>query len=93
MSDEKINPAGGLVAAFAVGALVGAGIALLYAPHSGRETRDLLVRKTRAVKETASNALHEAGGMVRHKKDQILAIVEAGKDAMENEGGKSRKAG
>ena len=96
MSDEitnkSANPAVRFVAAFAVGALVGAGIALLYAPQSGQKTRDLLARKANDVKAKVGHALDEAGDMVRHKKDQILAVVEAGKEAMENEGGKQRKA-
>lgn len=92
MSDENTNQVGGIVAAFAVGALVGAGIALLYAPQSGRDTRELLARKTRELKERTGEVLDDAKEMVRGKRDQILAAVEAGKDAMENEGGKQRKA-
>ena len=92
MSDENSNQVGTIVAAFAVGALVGAGIALLYAPQSGRETRDLLAKKTRELKEKAGDTLADAKEMFRGKKDQILAAVEAGKEAMENEGGKSRKS-
>jgi gas vesicle protein len=80
------------MAAFAVGALVGAGIALLYAPQSGRETRELLAQKTRELKDKAADALDGAKEMVQGKKNQILAAVEAGKEAMENEGGKQRKA-
>jgi gas vesicle protein len=92
MSDENTNQVGGIVTAFAVGALVGAGIALLYAPQSGRDTRELLARKTRELKDRAGEALDDAKEMVRGKRDQILAAVEAGKEAMENEGGKQRKA-
>jgi hypothetical protein len=36
--------------------------------------------------------MDDAKEMVRGKRDQILAAVEAGKDAMENEGGRQRKA-
>ena len=92
MSEENSGQVGGIVAAFAVGALLGAGIALLYAPQSGQETRELLARKTRELKDKAGSALDDAKEMVRGKKDQVLAAVEAGKDAMENEGGKLRKA-
>ena len=92
MSDENTNQVGGIMAAFAVGALVGAGIALLYAPQSGRETRELLAQKTRELKDKAADALDGAKEMVQGKKNQILAAVEAGKEAMENEGGKQRKA-
>ena len=92
MSDENSSPVGGMVTAFAVGALVGAGIALLVAPQSGKETRDLLARKTRELKDRAGDALDDAKQMVRGHKAQIVAAVEAGKEAMENEGGKQRKA-
>ena len=92
MSDENSNQVGGIVTAFAVGALVGAGIALLYAPQSGQETRDLLARRANELKDKAGDVLDDAKEMVRGKKAQILAAVEAGKDAMENEGSKQRKA-
>jgi gas vesicle protein len=50
----------GVFLAFAAGAAVGAGIALLYAPKSGKETRELLSRKTRDLKEAAGNAMGRA---------------------------------
>ena len=90
MSDENSSPVGGIVAAFAVGALVGAGIALLYAPQSGKKTRDLLARKTNELKDNAESMLDDAKEMVRGKKAQFMAAVEAGKEAMETEG--KRKA-
>lgn len=80
---------GGLVAAFALGALAGATLALLFAPRSGRETRELLVRKTRELKEKAGDALDDAKEIVRGKKAQIVAAVEAGREAMEEEAAKS----
>lgn len=40
-----------------VGAALGAGVALLFAPCSGRETRGWLTRKTRDAKHQTSNAL------------------------------------
>lgn len=81
------------MAAFAIGALAGAGLALLFAPRSGRETRELLVRKTRELKEKAGEALDDAKEVVRGKKAQIIAAVEAGKEAMENEGGSPHNSG
>jgi len=36
---------------FAVGALIGAGIALLYAPQSGKETRKLLAQKANLLRD------------------------------------------
>jgi gas vesicle protein len=92
MSDESSSPVGGIVAAFAVGALVGAGVALLYAPQSGKKTRELLARKAGELKDHAEDALDDAKEMVRGKKAQIIAAVEAGKEAIEHEGGKHRRS-
>jgi gas vesicle protein len=92
MSDESTNQVGGIVAAFAVGALVGARIALLYAPQSGRETRELLARKTRELKEKAGDKLDETKEMFRAKKAEIVAAVEAGKEAIREERAKQSKA-
>ena len=51
MSDNnESSHAGGYLAAFAIGALVGTGAALLYAPRSGKETRKLLAKKGRELK-------------------------------------------
>ena len=40
-----------LMVASAVGAVVGAGLALLFAPLSGRESRDWIARRTRDLTE------------------------------------------
>jgi predicted Zn-dependent protease len=56
MSDSNSN-FGNCVTAFAIGGLVGAGIALLLAPRSGRETRALLSEKSRELADAAGTAL------------------------------------
>ena len=40
---------------FVMGAAVGASVALLYAPHTGRDTRRLIARKTREGKEAVAD--------------------------------------
>jgi len=45
---------------FLIGAAVGAGVALLYAPQSGKETRRYLAKKTGAARE----ALAETGEQI-----------------------------
>jgi len=75
MSDSNSAQFGNLVTAFAIGGLVGAGIALLLAPQSGKETRDLLSRKSRELSERAGNALNEAKDSVRTKSAPIIAAV------------------
>ena len=92
MSDESTSQVGGIVAAFAVGALVGAGVALLYAPQSGKETRDLLAKKGHELKGRAEDAVDDAKDFIQGKKAEIAAAVEAGKDAMREERAKHLKA-
>jgi len=93
MSDNsESNRIGGYLAAFAIGALVGTGLALLYAPRSGKETRELLAKKGRELKGKASDALDDAKEFVQSKKAELAAAVEAGKQAIREERAKHQKA-
>jgi gas vesicle protein len=56
---------GGHMAAFAIGAAVGAGIALLYAPYSGEETRQLLARRSRDMKNRVTGAVEATKDAIR----------------------------
>ena len=51
------SSAGSVLLAFAVGALVGAAVALLYAPAAGDETRRKLAQKAREGRETLETAV------------------------------------
>ena len=82
MSENSSSPVGGYLAAFAIGALVGAGVAILYAPRSGKETRDLIARRTRELKEKAAETVQDARDMVRGKREEVVAAVEAAREAM-----------
>jgi len=75
MSDSNSTQFGNLVTAFAIGGLVGAGVALLLAPQSGKETRDLLSRKSRELTDRAGSALDSARESVRSKAAPILAAA------------------
>lgn len=83
---------GSILLAFAAGAVIGAGIALLYAPQSGRETRELLARKAGDFRDATVDAygktieksaeyIDKGKDFVRTKKSQIAAAYEAGKEA------------
>jgi gas vesicle protein len=54
MSD-KDNPVGTVLAAFAIGAIAGAAVALLFAPAAGAETRRKLAEKARAGRDRVSD--------------------------------------
>lgn len=82
MSEEKNSAVATVVAAFAVGTIVGATLAVLYAPASGRETRELLAKKTKDIKDKVEESFDEAKEMISEKRAELVAAVQAGKKAM-----------
>jgi gas vesicle protein len=47
MNDDRGSNASGVILSFLLGGLTGAALAVLFAPRSGRETRDMLGEKLR----------------------------------------------
>lgn len=84
MSNENPSQLGALLTAFVAGAIAGAGIALLYAPSSGQETREALAKRSRELKDKVSGSIDDAKEMLCEKKAMIAAAFEAGKQAMTN---------
>ena len=86
MSDQRYE----VLPAFQLGALVGAGVALLLAPQSGEETRRQLGEKGRQLGEKGRHLADEANSRLQgvredlksHKGDLGKAIA-AGKDAFD----------
>ena len=54
-----------LLMGLVVGAVVGAGLALLYAPCAGKDTREWLARKSKELKERTETAYEEAKAAMR----------------------------
>ncbi len=78
----------GFAAGLAVGALAGAALATILAPHSGEDTRDLLFAKAREASERARDTAGDAGDLlargrriVADAKARIDGAVADGKDA------------
>jgi gas vesicle protein len=89
------------LAYFLVGGGIGAVVALLFAPRSGRETRDLIAQKAtegrerltstgRTVSDRVTNYVDKGKEMVASQKEQISAAIEAGKQAYREEKAKGQ---
>ncbi|MDQ1330828.1 MAG: hypothetical protein QG578_1093 [Thermodesulfobacteriota bacterium] len=83
--EEKNYGTGSLVASFLLGGIVGAGIAILLAPQSGRETREKIKEYAESVKEKAVESVQRVKGVLEEKKSVLTAAVEAGKEAYKKE--------
>ncbi len=68
MSDDRGTGASGIILSFLLGGLTGAALAILFAPRSGRETRDLLSDK---LKEGAERG-RDLGERASRKGREIL---------------------
>jgi len=79
---NNVSPVSGYLTAVAIGAVVGAGIALLYAPRSGKETRKLLKRRAGQWKDKASDVIEGAKETIQHAKEEIAGAIETGKEAL-----------
>ena len=74
---------GNTVLAFALGALAGAVVALLYAPASGAETRRKLRDKARAGRDRLSNLAEDGQDYLRRQRENVADAVEHGRDVYE----------
>jgi gas vesicle protein len=96
MREEGGYGNGSILLSFLLGGLVGAGVALLLAPQSGRETRQKIrdltddirekaVDYAGGVKEKITSSIDKGKDFVHDKKSMISTAIEAGKDAYEKE--------
>jgi gas vesicle protein len=90
------DEATGYLGWFLFGAALGAVVAVLGAPRTGRETREMLAERgnelARRAQELAAEAQDRAGGLIEKSRDRLeeqrqrlAAAFEAGREAMRNE--------
>ncbi|MGE5836144.1 MAG: YtxH domain-containing protein [Acidobacteriota bacterium] len=82
MSDNN-NSAGTVLVAFALGAIAGAAIALLYAPRSGEETRRKLAEKAREGRDRAEQLARQGREFLDRQRETVTAAVDRGREAFE----------
>src|SRR6266542_4467463 len=95
-NEDKCTSVGTVLISFLAGAAIGSGLALLFAPKSGREVReqikDLTDDAVGKIKEYARDAqdkikttYDEGKELLKEKKTIISSAIEAGKEAIEKE--------
>jgi len=83
MARDEGAGAGSILLAFLLGAVSGAAFALLYAPATGRETRELLGEKTREGRERAAEAAEKGREMLKQGREKLTTAIERGREAYE----------
>jgi gas vesicle protein len=77
------NSAGNVLMAFAIGAIAGAAVALLYAPSSGEETRRRLAQKAREGREKAETIARDSREFISRQRETLSTAVEKGREAFQ----------
>ena len=85
MYENEGNLGGGMrgsgLTGFVMGALVGAGVALLMAPAAGSDTRRRLRQTAQRWKEQAGHKLEEAQTTIGEIRDDAKSALDAGREA------------
>lgn len=95
MANDR-NDAAGYLGWFFLGGMIGAAAALLMAPKTGRETREILAERGNEVAKRAQEMATDAQGragewfdksreLFEEQTQRLMTAFEAGKDAMRDE--------
>jgi gas vesicle protein len=83
MSNEEKPNAGITLLTFILGAASGAAVALLYAPATGRDTREYLSERARQGRDQAAAAAGKARDLVEQGRQSVNTAVEQGRQTIE----------
>jgi len=84
MSNHNGIGPGGVIAAFVVGALAGAAVALLYAPATGDEARELLGQRAREGRDRANEAARQGREAIQRHRDNLTTSFEKVREAYQS---------
>ena len=72
---------GNILLAFLLGAVSGAAVALLYAPASGRDTRDYIGEKAREGRARAAEAAAKGREALAQGRETLSSAIDRGREA------------
>jgi gas vesicle protein len=81
MARDESAGAGSILLAFILGAVSGAAVALLYAPASGRDTRDYLGEKAREGRARAAEAAAKGREALTQGRETLSNAIDRGREA------------
>jgi gas vesicle protein len=81
MAREESGGAGTVLLAFLLGAVAGAAVALLYAPATGRETREYLGEKAKEGREKANSMAEKGRQAFAEGRETLTTAIERGREA------------
>jgi gas vesicle protein len=88
MARDEGAGAGSILLAFILGAVSGAAVALLYAPATGRETREYLGERAREGRQRAAEAAEKGREFFNQGRDTIANAIDRGREAYEQARGR-----
>jgi gas vesicle protein len=81
MANDESGGAGSILLAFILGAVSGAAVALLYAPQSGKETRDYLNERANEARARAADAAAKGREAINQGRETLNTAIERGREA------------
>lgn len=96
MSEERGYSGSAVALGFILGGVLGASLAMLFAPESGRRTRERLrdlaadvrdktIDFTEELRDKTEDALERSRETIEEKKSILTAAIQAGKEALQRE--------
>lgn len=79
---QQGSSAGSVLVAFALGAVAGAVVALLYAPATGEDTRRRWSDKARDARDRAKDVMNDARDLVDRHRDDIANVVDSAREVV-----------